>query len=73
MTSYTRKLHGKDPAKALAIHRRQNKLALLAQFSCENEIEEANVAIGRSRAVSHIEPEFDVTERLQRWSDRGWR
>lgn len=71
MTSYTRKLHSKDPSKAVAIHRlRYGKHTTLTQFSLHDEVQ---ALVKPSRAVAHIEQDFDVTERLQRWADRGWR
>lgn len=75
MTSYTKKLYTKDPAKAVAIHRlRYGRHTMLASFSlAERDRQDAAVALGGGRRLAQIEDEFDVTERLQRWSDRGWR
>jgi hypothetical protein len=70
MTSFTRKLHKLDPSAAKAIHRQQygdyryGRHVTLAQFAMPEK--------GR-QVPARIEGEWNVAERLQRWSDRGWK
>lgn len=75
MTSYTRKLHTTDPSKAVAIHRlRYGRHTTLASFSlAERNAVDIAVALSGGAVPARIESDWDVSERLERMADRGWK
>ncbi len=84
MTSYTRKLYRKHPSLAMHMHRKPQRLAMLISDATEpfgvltfatgdQQDAEIDAEFRTNRRQPHIEPEFEVAERLQRWADRGWK